>query len=287
MFNPGALAVLVLKKMNLKGSQESCCAEPQVGEEEGVYNNVLWAIPEDEEDSAISKARKPIQLMKKHRSPHQSRRDSNYNKKNGGNTNQPRLLSSAIKYMWRSTARVADAADDYKVRKSTDDKYPFQLSLVLPPRKRADEEELSYDRDEIKQLYLAMSQGKLSFENLRMLGLITLMDVAQQPGESKCVQATTQGTGSLARNSVHQAMPEKGQTYTHEANSNRLLSCCSIFNECREVNHLHPRENLSSQDREEEKRANGSLGRSTRWRREIERKEQSLEDFKSIKSETQ
>ncbi|KAL3698383.1 hypothetical protein R1sor_012459 [Riccia sorocarpa] len=160
MFNPGALAVLVLKKMNLKGSQESCC-----GEEEGIYNNVLWAIPEDEEDSAIYKARKPIHLMKKHR-----RRDSNYRKKNGGNTNQPRLLSSAIRQMRRSTARVADAEDDYKVIKSTDDKYPLQLSMVLPTRKRA--EELSYDCDEIKQLYLAMSQGKLSFENLRMLGLV-------------------------------------------------------------------------------------------------------------------
>ncbi|KAL3698389.1 hypothetical protein R1sor_012465 [Riccia sorocarpa] len=169
MFNPSALAVLVLKKM--KGSQESRCAEPQVGEEEGFYNRVLWAIPEDEEDSAISKARKPIQVMKKHRSLLQ-RRDSNYKKKNGGNTNQPRLLSSAIKQMRRSTARVADVEDDYKLIKSTDDKYPFQLSLVLPPRKRADEEELSYDCDEIKQVYLAMSQGKLSFENLRMLGLV-------------------------------------------------------------------------------------------------------------------
>ncbi|KAL2644951.1 hypothetical protein R1flu_012538 [Riccia fluitans] len=173
MFSPGAWAVLVLKNMNLKRSQESCFEEPQVGEDEGFYNRMLWPIPEDEEDSA-NKGRKPIQLTKKRSSHHG--RDCNCNKKNGNKTEQQLMVkprfSSPIKQM-RRNARVADAEVDYKVMKSTDDKYPFQLSL-MPPRKKADEDELSNQCEEISQIYLAMSQGKLTLENLRMLGLLRL-----------------------------------------------------------------------------------------------------------------
>ncbi|KAL2644952.1 hypothetical protein R1flu_012539 [Riccia fluitans] len=184
MFTPGAWTVLVLKKMQLGRSQESCCDEPQFGQEEGFYNKMLWAIPEDEEDSvtkklwaipedeevSVTKARTPIQLMK-NGSPHKGR-DCNCNKKNGNNNIKRQLMvkprfSSSIKQM-RRNARVANAEIDYKAMKRTDDKYPFQLSLVSPS-KRFDEDELSYECDEISQVHLAMSQGKLSLDNLRIL----------------------------------------------------------------------------------------------------------------------
>ncbi|KAG6544812.1 hypothetical protein Mapa_013501 [Marchantia paleacea] len=179
MFTPSGWTVLVLRKMNIKWCS-GFDDQLQVGEVEGFYTRLLWAIPEDEEDSS-NKGKNLIQLNRN------SRKGSFGSRYPGRDCNCPcnanglmkgvqakPKFTSPIKQM-RRNVRISNSwptldSEVESTIKSTDDKYPVPLSFS-PPRKRADEEELSYQCDEISQLYSAVSQGKLSLDNLRILGL--------------------------------------------------------------------------------------------------------------------
>ncbi|BBN03572.1 hypothetical protein MPTK1_2g24580 [Marchantia polymorpha subsp. ruderalis] len=188
MFTPSGWTVLVLRKMNIKWGAGFEDQVP-VGEMEGFYTRLLWAIPEDEEDSA-TKDRNLIQLNRN------SRKSSSFGSSSSrhfgrdcdcpcnadglmkGAQARPKFASPIrqmrrnvrISNSWPALDSEFESSISSSSMKSTDDKYPAPLSFI-PPRKRADEEELSYQCDEVSQLYSAVSQGKLSLDNLRILGL--------------------------------------------------------------------------------------------------------------------